>query len=137
MERYMFLNPKQFDKWVDERSKQMIYNENYEYFTGSGCPCIYVVNRNNGKVFTAKLNPNDNFNIHVGIAVAYSRALGNKIAIKIKKHITDINKLEELIDQTCIIKMTFKDRFEYVTLDNKRLNQLKYRWDLIEYCYLI
>lgn len=140
MQRYVFLKPKAFDKWVNQMYAN--YENDFEYsemidaaFRDTKHIFTYVRNVNNGNVFSAKCNKNDEYDAKTGIAIAYAKATAHKIAVRVIKKINDPNKL--MINDTVIIKFMFKDKMETVTLNEERLNRLKCRFDLLDYCYLV
>lgn len=140
MNRYIFLKPKAFDKWV----KQM--NENYEKdwryteliddsFTDCKHKFTYLRNIDNGNVFLSKCNKMDEYNHSIGIAVAYAKATSHKIAVKVKEKVLDPNKL--MLNDTIIVKFMYKDKIETLRLNEDKLRKIQLRFDLLDYCYLI
>lgn len=81
MERFMYLTKNDYDNWVNQSYKNFSDDNFRNVHMGNQ---IHLISYKNGKIFSSKCNPKDEYSILRGIAVAYARAKNNRIGVLVR-----------------------------------------------------
>lgn len=113
MERFMYLTKHDYDNWVNQSYKNFSDSNFRNVHMGNQ---IHLISYKNGKIFSSKCNPKDEYSILRGIAVAYARAKNNRIGVLVRHaNMSDIE-----VGNTIIVKKTGKTEKRVIDEDFKK-----------------